>query len=40
VDDQPVWSVTCFFVAKPYRHRGVTTALLRAAINSVRDQDG
>jgi GNAT superfamily N-acetyltransferase len=31
VDDQPVWSVTCFFVARRYRRRGVTVALLRAA---------
>lgn len=31
VDDRPVWSIVCFFVAKPYRRRGVTTALLRAA---------
>lgn len=32
VDDQPVWSVVCFFVAKPYRRRGLTVALLRAAV--------
>jgi GNAT superfamily N-acetyltransferase len=32
VDDRPVWSVVCFFVAKPYRRRGVTTALLEAAV--------
>jgi GNAT superfamily N-acetyltransferase len=32
VDDQPVWSVTCFFVAKPFRRRGITVALLRAAV--------
>ena len=32
VDDQPVWSVTCFFVARPFRLRGVTVALLKAAV--------
>jgi GNAT superfamily N-acetyltransferase len=32
VDDQPVWSVTCFFVAKPYRRKAVMLALLRAAV--------
>ena len=32
VDDQPVWSVTCFFVAKPYRGKGVMVPLLRAAV--------
>lgn len=33
VDDQPVWSVSCLFVAKPYRRRGVSVGLLRAAID-------
>lgn len=32
VDDQPVWSVVCFFVAKPFRRRGVALQLLRAAM--------
>jgi GNAT superfamily N-acetyltransferase len=32
VDDQPVWSVVCFFVAKPFRRRGLTVKLLRAAV--------
>jgi GNAT superfamily N-acetyltransferase len=31
VDDQPVWSVTCFFVAKEHRRRGITVALLKGA---------
>lgn len=31
VDDQPVWSVTCFFVARAYRRRGITRQLLEAA---------
>lgn len=31
VDDQPVWSVTCFFVAREFRRRGITVALLNAA---------
>jgi GNAT superfamily N-acetyltransferase len=31
VDDQPVWSVPCFFVAGTHRRRGVTVQLLRAA---------
>ena len=31
VDDQPVWSVSCFFVARGYRRRGVTAQLLEAA---------
>lgn len=32
VDDKPVWSVVCFFVARRYRGRGLTVALLRAAV--------
>jgi GNAT superfamily N-acetyltransferase len=31
VDDQPVWSVTCFFVARQHRRRGISVALLKAA---------
>ena len=31
VDDRPVWSVGCLFVARTYRKRGVSVALLRAA---------
>src|SRR5262249_61223949 len=31
VDEKPVWSVTCMFVARPHRRRGVTVDLLRAA---------
>ncbi len=33
IDDQPVWSVVCFFIAKAYRRRGLTVALLRAAVD-------
>jgi GNAT superfamily N-acetyltransferase len=38
VDDQPVWSVTCFYVAKEFRRQGVTTALLEAAAKYARKQ--
>jgi GNAT superfamily N-acetyltransferase len=31
VDDQSVWSVSCLFVLRPYRRRGVATRLLKAA---------
>jgi molybdopterin converting factor small subunit/GNAT superfamily N-acetyltransferase len=33
VDDRPVWSVVCFFVAPGERRGGITTALLRAAVD-------
>ncbi len=31
VDDRPVWSIVCFFVAKPFRNRGLMGQLLRAS---------
>lgn len=36
VDDLPVWSVVCFFVARGYRRRGVTGILLNAALTFAR----
>ncbi len=36
VDTAPVWSVVCFFVAKPHRRQGLTTKLLRAAVKYAR----
>jgi GNAT superfamily N-acetyltransferase len=32
VDDQPVWSVVCFFVARSHRRQGLATRLLEAAV--------
>jgi len=32
IDDKPVRSVSCFFVAKEFRRKGVSTELLKAAI--------
>jgi GNAT superfamily N-acetyltransferase len=40
IDDFPVWSVTCFFVEKEHRRRGVSVQLLRAAIDFVKQQGG
>lgn len=40
VDDQPVWSVPCFFVARRYRKMGITIELLKAAVDHVRYQGG
>jgi GNAT superfamily N-acetyltransferase len=37
VDDQPTWSVPCFFVAKGFRRQGVSGALLRAAVNFAQE---
>lgn len=32
IDDQPVWSVSCFFIAKPYRRKGLSVKLLKATL--------
>jgi GNAT superfamily N-acetyltransferase len=32
IDDKPVWSVVCFFVAKEYRAKGAMLELLREAV--------
>jgi GNAT superfamily N-acetyltransferase len=32
VDEKPVWSVTCFFIAKQHRKQGLSVALLEAAV--------
>jgi len=38
VDDQTVWSVTCFFVARAWRRRGITRQLLDAAAQFAMQQ--
>ncbi len=36
VDESPVWSVVCFFIAREWRRGGVSVALLRAATEFAR----
>ena len=40
VDPAPVWSVTCFFVRRDWRRRGVTVALLKEAARWVAKRGG
>jgi len=40
VDEKPVWSIVCFFVARDYRRKGVSVKLLKAAIDFVRERGG
>ena len=40
VDDVPVWTVTCFFLREDVRGEGLTTDLLRAAVEHVRERGG
>jgi GNAT superfamily N-acetyltransferase len=36
VDDAPVWSLSCFYVRKGYRKRGVTSILIVAALDAAQ----
>lgn len=32
IDDKPVWSITCFFIEKTFRRKGISTELIKGAI--------
>jgi GNAT superfamily N-acetyltransferase len=36
VDDVPVWSISCFYIRIGYRRRGVTAALINAAVSAAK----
>ncbi len=36
VDDVPVWSLSCFYIRKGYRKRGITSALIAAALKTAK----
>lgn len=36
IDDEPVWSITCFFVARGERGRGLMEALVEAAVRHAK----
>ena len=38
IDDQRVWSIVCFVVAKAYRRQGLMSELLRGAVDHARRQ--
>ncbi|MBN1163406.1 MAG: GNAT family N-acetyltransferase [Candidatus Krumholzibacteriota bacterium] len=38
VDERPCWSVSCFFIDKAYRRKGVSTRLLEAAVAYARSR--
>jgi GNAT superfamily N-acetyltransferase len=37
VDDLPVWSLSCFYIRKGYRKRGITSALIAAALDVAKN---
>lgn len=40
LDDEPVWSVVCFFVEREHRGHGVSVELLRSAVAHVKRSGG
>ncbi len=40
VDERPVWSITCFFVARSHRGKGLTRTLVEAAVRHARSRGG
>jgi len=40
VDDTPVWSISCLFVRKDQRKRGLSVRLLKAAVQHVKRHGG
>ncbi len=38
VDEAPVWSITCLFIAKEYRRKGLSSQLLKAACKHARSR--
>lgn len=33
IDDKPVWSITCFFIKKKFRHKGLSQLLISGAVD-------
>ncbi len=40
IDAQPVWSISCLFVEKHYRRQGLSTQMIKAAVEHVNKQGG
>jgi GNAT superfamily N-acetyltransferase len=38
IDDQPVWSIPCFFIDKKFRGQGISVELLKAVIRYAREK--
>ena len=40
LDDTPVWSIVCLFLARSHRRMGLTTVLIKGAVEHVRRSGG
>ena len=40
IDDEPVWSISCFFIRKDFRKQGLSVRILEAAVDYVKKQGG
>jgi GNAT superfamily N-acetyltransferase len=40
IDDEPVWSISCFFIHKDFRKKGLSVRILEAVITYVKKQGG
>ena len=38
VDDKPVWAVSCFYIHKQFRRKGLSVALLSSAVHYAKSQ--
>jgi GNAT superfamily N-acetyltransferase len=36
IDDEPVWSITCLYLSKAFRRKGVSSELIKAALSYCR----
>lgn len=36
IDDKPVWSISCFFIKREYRHKGLSQQLIKGAVDFAR----
>jgi len=40
IDNLPVWSISCFFVEKKYRRKGLSFQMIKAAVDYVKKNGG
>lgn len=40
LDELPVWSISCLFVEKQYRRKGLSSRMIKAAVDYVKKQGG